>query len=215
MLRKLSFTCFLLAVLLIVTPAMADQLTPIQVNDLEGNEVSTTDYLDEDYVIFEIWTTWCPSCVVSMKDFQENLELFPENNITIVAISLDDRVSTVNNFVENNEIDFTVLHDPRSRTAMQWNVRAIPALFLFAPDGELLFRKQGYTGFDSFWKEINEVIAEHQETKNNDDKDDENQAMRYFDLGVVELDTDFFRGVLDYFKFKPGEQLSAENFDPV
>ncbi len=173
MLRKLSFTCFLLALLLFASSAMAEQLTPIELNDLEGNEVVTTDFLEKEYVIFDVWTTWCPSCVVSMKDFQENLDLLKENNLKVIAISLDDRLSTVENFVKEHSIEFTVLHDPRSLSAMQWNVRVIPTVFLVAPDGELLLRKQGYAVFDSFLDEIKEVIAQHAEAKDNDDKDDE------------------------------------------
>ncbi len=199
MLRKISFLCYLLVLLVVATPAFASELTPITITDLEGNEVSTEDFLGEEYLIFEVWTTWCPSCVVSMNDFQDNLELFQENEIKIIAISLDDRVSTVNNFVENNEIEFTVLHDPRSRTAMQWNVRAIPAVFLVAPDGELLLRKEGYAGFDSFWEEITGEIEKHRATNTGEnEKETENQAMGSFELEVVELDTEFFQGFVEF-----------------
>jgi len=216
MLKKLNFLCFFIVLMILATPVFASEITPITINDLEGNEVNTADFLGEKYLIFEVWTTWCPSCVASMNDFQENLDLFGENDIKIVAISLDDRVSTVNNFVENNEIEFTVLHDPRSRAAMQWNVRAIPAVFLVAPDGELLLRKEGYAGFDSFWKEITEEIEKHQAaSKGQNEEETDNQAMEAFNLEIVELDTEFFRGFVDYFEFRAMEPIPAENFDPV
>lgn len=216
MLRKISLLCFLLVLFVVTTPVFASELTTITITDLESNEVSTEDFLGEEYLIFEVWTTWCPSCVASMNDFQENLDLFGENDIKIVAISLDDRLSTVNNFVENNGIEFTVLHDPRSRAAMQWNVRAIPAVFLVAPDGELLLRKEGYTGFDSFWEEITAEIEKHRTAKSGEDKEDEEkEAINSFDLEVVELDTEFFRGFVDFFEFRAMEPIPEDNFDPV
>ncbi len=156
--KYLVFSCFLLAIFILVTPVQGNALAPVNVNDLESNQVSTDDFLGEGYILFEIWATWCPACVISLRDFQDNLEVLQEKRIEIVAISLDDRANTVKSFQENNNIEFIVLHDPNSSSALQWNIRAIPSVFLVAPDGEVLLKKEGYTGFENLWKEIKEVI---------------------------------------------------------
>lgn len=158
---KKVFLSLLVWLLFFSVSVGGETLSDIEVLDLSGETVQTADFFGQ-YVIFDIWATWCPPCVVAMKDYQSNWEVFEQEQINLVAISVDDGSATVKDFIKKHAISFTVLHDLQNAVS-QWQIRALPTMIVVAPDGTILLRKKGYASFQDFWEQVISVINEHRE----------------------------------------------------
>lgn len=129
------------------------KLKEIEVKDLQGETILPSEIGDGQFVLVDVWATWCPSCVISMEEIQSNLDSFKEEDIAIVAISVDEDLHPVQTFIEEKSIEFLVLHDPMG-AVVEWGVQFLPTLFFLAPTGEVLFEVEGRVVFDDLWDRI-------------------------------------------------------------
>ena len=86
-------------------------------------------------VLLNFWATWCPPCrkeVPSMVDLYKKLEA---KGFEIVAVSVDKRAEDVSRFVEEQKMNFTVLHDADSKISQQYGVFRYPETFIIDRDG--------------------------------------------------------------------------------
>ncbi len=110
---------------------------------------------------------WCPYCNLQLSLLQKDLELFKAKNAQLVAISPQNPNSTLS-LVEKQQLQFEVLSDARNQVAKQYThvfrsdklpLQAmaslgydfdsfytddskelpVPAVFVIAPDGTILF----------------------------------------------------------------------------
>lgn len=183
--KYVIYSLLLFMVFIFVSSGAGQSLTDIQLQDLPGNPVHSTDFLGQ-YVIFDIFATWCPPCVVAMKDYQSNLDAFAQEGIHLVAISVDDSLATLTAFLEEHGITFPVLHDPQ-HAVNQWQVRALPTMIIVAPDGSILLRKEGYGSFEQFWHQASTVVNEHRESSLSTVYEDKRVVERLPEIQVEDL----------------------------
>ncbi len=79
--------------------------------DLDGNEVEITNFKGEP-VVLDFWATWCAPCLEEMPLLNELYGQYKDQGLQIVAVSSDQSIEDVKGFLEENEIDFTVLWMP-------------------------------------------------------------------------------------------------------
>ena len=151
----------LILVIIVQMPVLAlqvgDTLTDFELKDLTGKNVRISDYRGE-YVLFDVWATWCKPCVAAMGEYQKNLAQFKEAGVKLVAISVDARVEEPKEYVEKNKLTFTVLHDKKNFPTKIWGVKGIPTIFLVNPDGKVIFTEVGWASFATLWKNVKRAI---------------------------------------------------------
>lgn len=100
-----------------------------------GSELNT-------WVLLNIWATWCPPC----KEEMPSLELLQQKlkgRLKIVALSVDDNVDAVKDFVNVNKPSFLVLWDKHRSSPIKFGVDKYPETFLISPDGLLTTQFSG------------------------------------------------------------------------
>lgn len=152
----------IMAFLMVISSAtlalnVGDYLTEEIFYTLNGEEFNIEQLLGE-FIFYDIWATWCPPCIISMVDYQKNIDYFKENDIKLVAVATDRASTVIKNFVTQRNISFKVLHDQQAKV-LGWGVVSIPTAFLVAPDGEVLLKKVGYTGFENLQNELSRVLT--------------------------------------------------------
>ncbi len=93
----------------------------------------------EDYrgkgVMVNFWATYCDPCKEEMPAMNEAYPYFKEKGVEMIAISLDSSELLINNFLEDYDFTFPIVHDKRGEVMQAYDVFNIPSTFFINPDG--------------------------------------------------------------------------------
>lgn len=116
---------------------------PISLSGLsiDGRRV-TSDQFRGKVVLIDFWATWCGPCIKEMPNVLENYAKYRNEGFEVIAISLDEDMADLQNFITKENPPWVVLADkhPQSTESMaqKVGVRAIPTLLLIGPDGTVI-----------------------------------------------------------------------------
>lgn len=96
-------------------------------------------------VLLNVWATWCGPCEKEMPDLQRLHERAGPRGLVIVGVSIDQpsEAEAVRAFARERGVTFALWHDPDDRVSSTFRLMGVPATFLIAPDGTLLWRHTG------------------------------------------------------------------------
>lgn len=111
---------------------------------LEGEQV-TLESMRGRVVLLNLWATWCTPCRMETPYLQSVYEDHRDRGFEIVGISMDtqDAADDVEMFVDEYEVTYTILHDPRMRGMELYQVLGLPATFLIDRQGILRWMRYG------------------------------------------------------------------------
>ena len=97
--------------------------------------VSLSDYRDK-VVLLNFWATWCIPCRKEMPSMEELYTILKERDFEVLAVNLErfaeEKVSL---FVSNYGLTFPILRDKDQKTAITYQIRAIPTSYIIGKDG--------------------------------------------------------------------------------
>lgn len=132
-----------------IPPVFPYPAPSVSLQTLEGQEVTLESYRGKA-VLLDFWATWCKPCEKLMPDLQKLHDQYAEKGLAVLGISIDegkDAAGKVQKFTGKKKIAYPVLLDVAAEPAWAaFHVKAIPALFLIDPQGQVAGRWQG--GFD-------------------------------------------------------------------
>jgi len=105
-----------------------------QLQNLDGQTVSLGN-LRGKAVLINFWAIRCPSCVSEMPYIQEIYEEWSNKGLVLLAINIGESSSTVEGFMQNHNLSFTVLLDTKQDVAQKYNFQYIPTTFFIDKDG--------------------------------------------------------------------------------
>lgn len=104
--------------------------------DLEGNSHTLADYEGRP-VIINFWATWCPPCAIEMPAFQEVYESYQDDGLVILAVNSSESDATIQEFMDEYDLDFTVLLDSRYQATRAYEQEAYPTTFFIDRQGRI------------------------------------------------------------------------------
>lgn len=110
--------------------------------DLNDKTVSLTDWVGKgNYVLVDFWASWCGPCRADMPHVKSLYEKYHPKGFEIVGVSFDSKKEAWEKGVADLGITWPQMSDLKywqSEAAGLYNIRAIPATILFAPDGTVV-----------------------------------------------------------------------------
>lgn len=101
-------------------------------------------------VYLDFWASWCPPCRKSFPWMAETATRFGPAGLETIAVCLDKDPKKAEAFLAaQGEIPFRVVYDPQGEVARQFNLEGMPTSLLFAPNGSLVSRHEGFGTKDS------------------------------------------------------------------
>ncbi|NLH96502.1 MAG: redoxin domain-containing protein [Clostridiaceae bacterium] len=121
--------------------------------DLEGNEISLSDYRGST-VVLNFWATWCIYCSEELRDLNLlDREFKKAGDAVILAVNAEEPYDKVREYVEKNDLDLTVLTDETGDvSAGLFGVFSFPNTYIISSDGSLYAYVPGRIGLDTLRK---------------------------------------------------------------
>jgi peroxiredoxin len=153
-------------------PVRLDMASAAELKALRANSTGKT-------LLVSFWATWCGSCLHEFPDFEDTFRMYGVRDLELVTVAanMPDEKATVLHVLEKmHATSRNLLFDSDDTAAMQaafdpaWE-SAVPYTVLIAPNGKVLYQKQGsvdmlelrrtilanlpsdYEGFNKYWLE--------------------------------------------------------------
>ncbi len=105
------------------------ELAPDFYFETPEGESSSISQLSGTPVLVNFWATWCMPCVHEMPYIQQVYEDWPEEELVLLAINIQEGSSQVSQFLQGEGFSFPVLLDSDGKVAQRYNVHGIPTTF--------------------------------------------------------------------------------------
>jgi len=134
------------------------QLAEIEIQDETGKQY-TLGQFHGNFVLVNIWATWCPPCKEEMPSLNTLASRFSTKDLKIIPVSVDVSGDlTVRHFYTEFGLDkLSIYVDPSSNVMHALSVLGIPTTVLINREGLEIGRRVGPAQWDS--PEISEGLA--------------------------------------------------------
>ncbi|HSD59994.1 MAG TPA: TlpA disulfide reductase family protein [Burkholderiales bacterium] len=134
-----AFLCLMLAWALLAPHAaqalgVNDKASLPDASLVDGQMLRAAD-LQGKVVLVAFWATWCPVCVREMPDLEKLHQTYAARGFAIVAVSLDDSVKEVKDYLRTAGLSFPVTMASDAWRGSFGAIRGTPTLFLIDRHG--------------------------------------------------------------------------------
>lgn len=143
-------------------------LTPVTFEQWQQELAS----LEGRIVVVDMWATWCVPCVERFPKMVELYHEYSSRGVTFVSICMDDRedaeaVAYAHEFLGKQKATFAnyLMDEIVTEGFVKLDLLGIPAVYVYAPDGERRYRLTADDPYNQFTDEdvetaIQELLAE-------------------------------------------------------
>jgi len=130
-----------------VSPLDADKIInskapDFTLRDLQGKDIALSS-LKGKVVLLNFWATWCPPCKAEMPAMNRLYHEIKARGFEIIAVSTDNSLSTIRDYLAKNRVDFPILHDEKKSVSKQYRVFSMPTTFLIDKNGTIVEKFYG------------------------------------------------------------------------
>lgn len=95
-----------------------------------------------------LWATWCPPCRAEMPSIQKLYNSTDRDRAEFIMLSLDEDFQSAKFYRSKESFSFPI-YAPAQNLPELFNVRGIPATFIFDESGRLIHRRDGSDNYDT------------------------------------------------------------------
>lgn len=126
----------------------AQSFTEFVCQDIEGNEIRLSSYLDKGPVMIGFWRSWCSSCKEEQRCMRVIYEKYKSEGFTYIGINIDNQksVSKVKSYITSMGFTFPVVLDTDKKIFEMYNGSedAVPYYLIIGKDKNILHSHLGF-----------------------------------------------------------------------
>ena len=126
--------------------------------DLDGANVTLSEFRDREVVVLDFWATWCQPCIQSMPALHALNDEFDERGAEFLAVNVGEQPELVRDFLQDMEFAVRVLTDEQEEISGAYGVRGIPQLVIVGMDGRVVRIEVGYPPLAAMAEQRNERL---------------------------------------------------------
>ena len=112
----------------------------ISLPSVNGDTI-TLSSLKGKVVLLDFWASWCGPCRTSNRNLVKLYSKYHDKGFEIIGVSLGDEPSKWKEAIRKDKVSWIQVNDPggwEAKTAIAWEVMAIPTSYLIDRNGTLL-----------------------------------------------------------------------------
>ena len=125
--------------------------------DIEGKQLSNEDLTGRVSVVM-YWASYCTGCKNEIPDLVALRNEFPESEVAIVGLSVDDPHKDLLAFAHDRGINYRVARVNDSITSAFGRIDSIPTLFILDQSGQVQFKFAGHLTKDLLAERIRNLL---------------------------------------------------------
>jgi YD repeat-containing protein len=126
-------------------------LAAILLSSVSSATISDTGFDLESYrgkvVYVDFWASWCTPCRASFP-FMQDMADEHGDSLVIIALNVDKSRTDADQFLDQFDINFDIVYDPRGELAESFNVKGMPTSYLYDREGKLIGSHIGFKNKD-------------------------------------------------------------------
>jgi peroxiredoxin len=136
----LIFFSFLFSLAVNAQPKQGQLAAEVALPSVTGDTIRLS-LLKGKVVLLDFWASWCGPCRVSNRSMAKLYSKYKDKGFEILGVSLDDEKAKWKNAIKQDKIKWLQVNEGggwEAKTALTWNISAIPTSYLIDKDGKLL-----------------------------------------------------------------------------
>lgn len=129
-------------------PLLTDSGEVLRLSDLRGK-----------VVVLNFWASWCADCRIEHDALAAAWDRYRDQGVVLVGVAFEDTASSSLAFAQSLGMDWPIVSDAKSRTALAYGVYGVPETFFIAPDGVVASRWVGPVPYAHLTDEITRLQA--------------------------------------------------------
>jgi peroxiredoxin len=126
-------------------PVTEGQVAPdFRFRDQTGQQFSLFDFRGQ-VVLVNFWATWCTPCREEMPSLQSLVRQMESRGLMLIALSVDESWSPVNEFIHESGIAFPVFDDFDKQIANRYGTFKFPETYVVDKRGRVALKVIGAT----------------------------------------------------------------------
>lgn len=149
----------------IVTAANAEGLDSkpapdFRLEQLGGGQVSLSEYRGK-VVLVNFWATWCPPCVREIPALVRIHEQYRDQGFVILGVNTtyQDDEAKVQQFVQDNNIQFPILLEKEATVGSEYGARLMPSSYLIDQNGQIVYAHVGQIDEQSVAERVQALLG--------------------------------------------------------
>ena len=124
------------------------QATEFSLKDIEGKDVSLSQYSQKKAVVVLFWSTWSAKSPNALKRFEDFYQRYKDKGIQVIAINADNQtlasgdVEKIKSLVKELNITFPVVLDKGLKIFHEYSVIALPSTIIVS-EGKIAYELPG------------------------------------------------------------------------
>jgi thiol-disulfide isomerase/thioredoxin len=127
-------------------PRVGDMPPSLLGNDSKGNPIDLARYQGK-VVIVTFWASWCGPCRKELPVLAHFQRVIGRDALEVVAVNFQESKTDFNAVIRRNRgtVDLTYVFDGKGRLADQYQVNAVPNMFIIDREGRVAHVHVGYS----------------------------------------------------------------------
>lgn len=125
-------------------PAIGEKFVDFAV-EYNGKTTRLSDYVGKgQYVLVDFWASWCGPCRMEIPEIISVYNKYKNRGLQVIGIAVEDKPENSLRAIKDDGVPYPQIINTQKIATDVYNIRGIPHLILFAPDGTILAR--GFRG---------------------------------------------------------------------